>query len=390
MISYWLNKKNILILSLLSIGIFTRFSVLFLPNSFLARTESNDLLYFLYPWYDYINTHGISKALGDAFTNYTPPYTYLLALSTLFPLPKVIAIKSLSLSMDFINAFGIYKLISIYRPKQNALLATGVFLCLPTIFMNSTIWGQADAFYTGFLIFSVYFFAKKSYFKGIILFSIAFSFKAQAVFITPLLLILAYKKYIKWYYFFATPIIYILISSPTIILGRDWVDVLSIYAKQGVYYQFLSANAPNLYYFIPNTYYAPVSKIGMVIAVITLLFMVTVFVKNTKTFTPLNIIFIAYLSSFILPFVLPKMHDPYFYPADVLSLVLAFHCARLWFVPLVHQISSGLAYIPFLFWQESPAKILILSAALINTALILYIIRYTKLEIKKQESVFFT
>jgi Gpi18-like mannosyltransferase len=52
------------------------------------------------------------------------------------------------------------------------------------------------------------------------------------------------------------------------------------------------------------------------------------------------------------PFVLPGMHERYFYLADVLTVVLAFYRPRLWFVPLLVQTASLLSYLPFLFWQQ--------------------------------------
>jgi Gpi18-like mannosyltransferase len=38
----------------------------------------------------------------------------------------------------------------------------------------------------------------------------------------------------------------------------------------------------------------------------------------------------------LVPFVLPSMHERYFYLADVLTLILAFYLPRqLWFVPII-------------------------------------------------------
>jgi hypothetical protein len=61
------------------------------------------------------------------------------------------------------------------------------------------------------------------------------------------------------------------------------------------------------------------------------------------------IILIAFISAMLIPFLLPKMHDRYFYPADVLSLLLAFYWPSLWFMPILLQLSSGGAISIFLF-----------------------------------------
>jgi hypothetical protein len=43
------------------------------------------------------------------------------------------------------------------------------------------------------------------------------------------------------------------------------------------------------------------------------------------------------------------MHDRYFYPADVLSIILAFYYPSLWILPILYQISSTSAISIFLF-----------------------------------------
>ena len=49
-----------------------------------------------------------------------------------------------------------------------------------------------------------------------------------------------------------------------------------------------------------------------------------------------------------MPYILPKMHDRYFFPADVLSIVFAFYWPRYWYVPIVMGTTSLLAYAKFL------------------------------------------
>jgi hypothetical protein len=75
-------------------------------------------------------------------------------------------------------------------------------------------------------------------------------------------------------------------------------------------------------------------------------------------------------------FFLPGMHERYFYLGDVLSLVVVFWVPRLWPVPLLMQVASGAAYMPFLFANPAPAGVLadqpllslVMLAALVLTA----------------------
>lgn len=62
----------------------------------------------------------------------------------------------------------------------------------------------------------------------------------------------------------------------------------------------------------------------------------------------------------------------YFYPADLFSFVTTLFMPEFWFFALLFQISSGLVYMIFPFGMP---PLLALPAALINTVLVLFIIR---------------
>ena len=61
---------------------------------------------------------------------------------------------------------------------------------------------------------------------------------------------------------------------------------------------------------------------------------------------------LATASTLLVPFVLPRMHDRYFFAADVLSIVLAFVVPRLIPVAVLVQLASFFAYLPYLFDVE--------------------------------------
>ena len=64
------------------------------------------------------------------------------------------------------------------------------------------------------------------------------------------------------------------------------------------------------------------------------------------------ILALATASVLVTPFVLPRMHDRYFFAADVLVIILAFWVPRLVPVALLVQIVSLFSYWPFLFEDE--------------------------------------
>lgn len=68
--------------------------------------------------------------------------------------------------------------------------------------------------------------------------------------------------------------------------------------------------------------------------------------------TPTRIVLLATTSVILVPYLLPGMHERYFCLADVLSVIAAFHLPRrLWYVPILVQISSFGSYLQYLSTQ---------------------------------------
>jgi Gpi18-like mannosyltransferase len=116
----------------------------------LLNFQSVDYIVYTRHWYAFIKAHGFS-AFGQNFSNYNPPYLYLLyIIIRFFPdLPSLTATKLPSLVADFVCAGLAYKIVSIKYPKSPIpMFATFAILFAPTVVLNSAFWGQADALYT--------------------------------------------------------------------------------------------------------------------------------------------------------------------------------------------------------------------------------------------------
>jgi Gpi18-like mannosyltransferase len=107
-----------------------------------SKMATGDLNNFLFPWYDILLKNGGFAALRDtSFSNYTPPYLYMLALTTYFPsIQKVFAIKSFSLFFDVICAISVFFIARCFQSKINSWIAVITALLLPTVWVNSA-WG---------------------------------------------------------------------------------------------------------------------------------------------------------------------------------------------------------------------------------------------------------
>ena len=113
--------------------------------------------------------------------------------------------------------------------------------------------------------------------------------------------------------------------------------------------------------------------IGFIVAFCTLTAWIICTALNKREITPERMVLLALISVSLTPFVLPRMHDRYFYPADALSLIVAFYNPKLWFVPILFQLNSGLAYTVYLLGTSIG---LVKIGAIINTVLIAYLLAY--------------
>jgi len=347
------------------------------------RFVSFDMADFLIGWYDKLARNGFSE-LRTAFSNYTPPYLYLLFLMTKTAgfLPKVTAIKLPSMGFDFLNAILLYKILRIkYSGGQRgtALIGASAFLVLPTIWLNSAYWGQADSIYSFFLLACLFFLMKDKPFIAMILFGISFAFKAQAAFLAPLIFLLLVKKKISWFYLFIIPIIYMVMMLPAALAGRPFVKLLTIYAAQEETYSRLTSHAPNLYLFLPAKISMPATTfIGLLVTTIVALVWITVSADKIKEFSPRSVLLCALVCAAFMPFFLPKMHERYFYLADCLSFLAAFYFPQGWLLAIGYQLVSILTYSIFLLASLHPlgrdfVRNFLITAVFVNTALLSYL-----------------
>jgi Gpi18-like mannosyltransferase len=307
-------------------------------------------------WYQTLYQQGIGETLATNFAIYTPPYTYLLALATLAHdlIPPLTAIKLIPICFDLLGAFYIYKIVKLkYAQGDLPYLAAAIYFIAPTIVLNSAYWGQIDSLYTSLLLACLYYLMTEKPFIAMLAFGLSFSVKAQAVFFLPFLGIMAIRKRLPWLYFGMVPMVYLISILPVVVLGRPFLDALLVYTKQSSTFVVPSMNAPNIYIVFPREWYASTASIGIIATVAVIAYWVYTTSQRKTDADNKYIILAAFISVALVPFLLPKMHDRYFYPADVLSIVLAFYWPALWFVPVLYQFASTSAISIFLFNFDS-------------------------------------
>lgn len=310
-------------------------------------SRSYDYMSFLDPWYEFIQHNGGLSALKHAFADYTPAYLYwlVIASTTLSWLPKLFSIKLLGMAVDFVCAFFVYKIVRLkYTIGNRPLFAFFAILFAPTIPVNSALWGQCDVLYTTGLVACLYFLCVERQVWALVAYGIAFSFKLQSIFLAPFLFILFLKHKIRLWSFFLIFLVYFISVIPAWYAGRPLKDLLLIYFNQATQYKELTKMAPNLYQWISNQFYDAVLPLGIALTVIIIAIITWVIYRRRVTLDPRFMVTLSFASVLIMPFFLPKMHDRYFFPADVNSIIFAFYFPQYVWMPIVMQVASLISY----------------------------------------------
>lgn len=337
---------------------------------YLAREHTTaDALQFLIPWYAFARDHGIG-ALSEAFTNYTPFYSYLLLIAARFdwlgqPLSLVKAISAIfELGCATVVAQMVWR---VTRVPLRACLGFCSAWLAPTVLFNGAMWGQADSIWAFFVLVSVALFMRDR--NGILPFAVAFAVKAQAVFLGPFVLGMVLRRRIHTAWLAAVPTVYLVLAIPVLVAGRSLISVLGIYLDQSYTFHRLTMNAANLWVFAGATPYAVGVAAGLVLAAASGL-VLSIFIARSKRSGPEFILLVACVSLVLMPYLLPKMHERYFYGFELAVIALA--CLNMRYLPfaVIAQVDGVLSYLAF----ESETVMGLLPAALCNTFLVFYLL----------------
>jgi Gpi18-like mannosyltransferase len=323
---------------------------LFLRYS-LKTFESQDYLNFYRWWYLTIKSGGFA-ALGKGFSDYTPLSLYLLyGVSVLLPkVASVTAVKLPSIACDFICAWYVYRIVRLkYQQGPVPIFAYLAILFAPTVILNSAAWNQIESIYTAAMVAFVYYLLKKQNWLACIAFGIAFAIKLQSIYLAPFLLVLFLKKVVSWKHLLAIPAVYLISIIPAWIAGRPLLELLTIYVRQVDTYAGLVHNAPNMYTWFPESMNVLLYPGAVIFAVSICLIYVAVILKSHVRLSKHLIVQLAFLSALLVPYFLPKTHDRYFYPSDILSIVYGFFFPGYFYIPLAANLISFFIYEPFLF-----------------------------------------
>ncbi|MBY0490092.1 MAG: glycosyltransferase 87 family protein [Gemmatimonadaceae bacterium] len=282
---------------------------------------------FLLPWYLNAKTVGASALTGE-FTNYTPPYSYLLVLGSRFsPFGDQSTIKLISMCFDLAIVAASAPLLLRAQLGTQALLL-GALFSVPTLAINSSVWGQCDSIYGFLCLATLALIASRRVLLAAVAFGIAISVKLQAIFIAPVVLAVAIGVGSLGQMIVAGALGILLALLPAMLAGRDLSSIASVYLEQSQAAHRLALGAPNPWSIVewlwPGFPYETGVAIGLTTAAALGLVISWKLSERIRREGTANILLpSALMCAVLFPYVLPKMHERYFFLADILACILA-------------------------------------------------------------------
>lgn len=331
-------------------------SVLLLVLAFAARAlvfdyETLDYQDFLTLWVDFFRYNGGFAALDTPVGNYNIPYLYFMALFSYSSIRDLYLIKLLSVFFDVVLAYASMQLLGKFAQSSARRLACFfTVLFLPTVYLNGSVWAQCDSIYAALAVLSIYLALDGKPVRAMIAIALSFGFKLQAVFVMPVFAVLLIADKVKLRHFLVFPVTYVLLVLPAVIAGRPFLDTLTLYLGQtGSIGDALNYNSSSLFAIldrVQNT--ALASKLAILAAFLFMLAVIAAAFFLRKRLTNRVILGAAVLFAIGIPFLLPHMHDRYFFAADILSLIMAFAAFEYSPAALFVQFGSLLGYHAYL------------------------------------------
>jgi Gpi18-like mannosyltransferase len=321
---------------------------------FLFGWHSQDVDNFFVPWLSIIIEKGPTQSLAEpmkvvvdsvnGYANYSPPYLYLLILGSLasavlepFTIVKAVGVVGLLFCVACM-----YDLFRVFLTARRALLAAASILLLPTPALNGALWGQVDAFWAGLVILGIAAALREHWMAMMVALGAAVAFKAQAVMIGPFVLYIMISRRIPISLVVVPVLTYVVLMLPAWAAGRPAWELATIYLEQGNAYRWLAMNSPNpwafIQYFDLLSYEVGV-PIGLAVAGIGGFALAALAFRWRLAGS--DLLLLALLSAVLMPYLLPKMLDRYFFLADLLAYTLAIVRLRWWTVGAAVGIQLG-------------------------------------------------
>ena len=339
-------------------------------------------------WFDTAATHGIRRFYSvTSWCDYPPFNVYIFwTFGSLANAVSAYGISAVNIVKLAPNLFDLATaaLIYIYLRKQltfkESLLGTALYAFNPAIIFNTAIWGQYDAIYTFFLVFSLMLALKSKPKLSAAAFAIGLLSKPQGIALAPLVAYLIYRKNGLKSLLFS---VLVFAGSVLVIIAPfEWSNPVTFLSKIyfGAYggYAYTSINAFNLWglfgLWIPD---GNLFILGWTIFGVSTAFTLYVLHKRYNASSEMLVLFSAFMLFFAF-FMLPtRIHERYLFPAiSILALMFPFiKKTRLFYAVLTGTLLVNQAYVLYFLNRDlfiPRWDLVLLAVSVINLIMFVY------------------
>ena len=285
-------------------------------------------------WVDYYRENGIIKGLGNAIGDYYVPLNVMYALCSLLPVDPWLPLSIVAFVCELVSAVFIFKIFYLLTGRKHHSMFAGIAtLFLPFVAFNGALWKQVDAFYTCFLMISLYKLLKQEYRASIIWYGVAFAVKLQSIIFLPIYLILyitegfhSYDRVLKdsgkrntfsVLEFLWIPVVYFIAGLPEVICQNGLKRTYLSYLYQT---QELDSEGYGMVSFFPNLYNLGFDNFDKLLsgAAIMVLFVVLVIIaffcyRRKDNIDRKLVVYLVIFTAWTCLVLLPGMHERYDY-----------------------------------------------------------------------------
>ena len=290
--------------------------------SFIERSRGDYDIY-LDNWIDKLAAGSFSAGMRANVGEYNVLYQYILFLITRLPVPPLYAVKAVSFIGDAFLAGACARLAA--RDGKDSIAAFAAILLLPSIALNGGMFTQCDSLYAACALWGLALCIGHKPMRAAACFALSFAFKLQSAFILPMVAVLWANRRFKLRDAFVFLLTLIAVALPALAGGKTIGDILSIYTAQTGLYTGLTYNAASFFGLMDTTgldVYA-YGNFGMAMAFGACAVIVYLGVRSGENTTDDRYVQLALLMVLLVVFLLPRMHERYFYMAGALSVAFA-------------------------------------------------------------------
>lgn len=210
---------------------------------------------------------------------------------------------------------------------------------------------------------------------------LALAIKLQIVFILPIVGWLFLKRKYRLIYLVIPFVVVFFTFIPSYIAGMDFMTPINQYKNLGSTYSSVNLNSGSIYALFDNinSRLSPyVDNFGVPLAFLVLISLIYYVYQSKLEVDKESILTMATIFAFLTPYLLPHMHERYFYMAEAFILLYALTHKNKWHLVILSQFSGLMTYSNFIlggWFFPSLQKGNLVIASLINLIIIVLLIK---------------